>query len=234
MSKFIGIPCWLEKRDDFVSHEVNNNFSKMILEAGGIPIIIPQIADDKLIEEYIDMIDGLILVGGSDISPYLYNEGPSRFLESTSPIRDKVEYSLIEKAIEKKIPIFGVCRGMQLLNIFFGGTLYQDIYSQCGNVFNHSDRERKGIIFYHDIEIEKNSRLYDIYGSKLVVNTFHHQAIKKLAEGFKVTAKSDDGIIEAMEYEEDQLIMGIQFHPEFPEHNENFYKIFDYFISKIK
>lgn len=233
MNKFIGIPCWLENRDNFISHEINNNFSKLILKSGGIPIIIPQINDENLLEEYINMVDALILVGGSDISPYLYNEGPCRYLENTSPIRDKVEIYLIEKAIERKIPIFGVCRGMQLLNIYFGGTLYQDIYSQCENVFNHSDREKMKIIYYHEIEIEKNSRLYDIYGPKLIVNSFHHQAIKDIAKDFKITAKSSDGIIEGMEYKKEQLIIGIQFHPEFPEHNENFYKIFDYFISNI-
>ncbi|WP_100065497.1 gamma-glutamyl-gamma-aminobutyrate hydrolase family protein [Miniphocaeibacter massiliensis] len=233
MDKFIGIPCWLENREGFISHEINNNFSKMILESGGIPIVIPQIYDENLLDEYINMIEGLILVGGSDISPYLYNEGPNRYLESTSPVRDEVEFYLLKKAIGKKIPVFGVCRGMQLINIFFGGTLYQDMYSQCEDVFNHSDREKKGIIYYHKININEGSRLHSIYGSDIVVNTFHHQSVKKIAKNFKITAKSDDGIIEAIEYEKDQFIMGIQFHPEFPEHNGDFYKIFEYFISHI-
>lgn len=234
MNKFIGIPCWLENRGKYVSHEINNNFSKMVLDSGGIPIIIPQVYDKSFLDEYINMIDALILVGGSDISPYLYKEGPNRYLESTSPIRDEVEIYLLEKAVERKIPIFGICRGMQLINIFFGGNLYQDIYSQREDVYNHSDRENRSIIYYHDIEIKESSRLYDIFGPSLVVNTFHHQAIKKVAKNFKVTATADDGIIEAIEYEKDNFIMGIQFHPEFPEHNKNFYKLFDYFIGNIK
>lgn len=118
MNKFIGIPCWLENRGKYVSHEINNNFSKMVLDSGGIPIIIPQVYDKSFLDEYINMIDALILVGGSDISPYLYKEGPNRYLESTSPIRDEVEIYLLEKAVERKIPIFGICRGMQLINIF--------------------------------------------------------------------------------------------------------------------
>ncbi|MDL2310762.1 gamma-glutamyl-gamma-aminobutyrate hydrolase family protein [Peptostreptococcaceae bacterium OttesenSCG-928-C18] len=234
MSKFIGIPCWLENRNGFVSHEINNNFSKMVLESGGIPIIMPQVLEKDILDEYIEMVDGLILVGGSDISPYLYNEGPNRFLDSTSPIRDEIEMYLLEKAVDKNIPLLGVCRGMQLMNIFFGGTLYQDIYSQCDDVFNHSDRDGKRVIYYHKIDIVKNSRLYEIYGSELVVNTFHHQAIKDVGNGFKVTAKTDDGVIEAIEYEKDHFIMGIQFHPEFPEHNKKFYKIFEYFIRNLK
>ncbi len=233
MSKIIGIPCWTEGRDSNSFHEVNNSFAELIIKAGGVPLILPQVDNEVVLDGYMDILDGLLLVGGSDISPFYYGEGPDRYLESTTPKRDKVEFYILEKAIAKKIPILGVCRGMQLINIHFGGDLYQDIYSQIDYALNHSDRDRKGIMYFHEINIEKDSDLHDVFGSKLMVNTFHHQAIKKLAEGFKTTALSPDGLIEAMEYEEGQFIMAIQFHPEFPEHNKDFKNIFKFFVEKL-
>ncbi len=233
MTKYIGIPCWTENRNGLLHHEINNQFSEMVLKAGGVPIILPQVVEEQILDEYLDMIDGLLLVGGSDIAPYTYKEGNSRYLESVRPIRDESEIKLLDKAVSRNMPILAVCRGMQLVNIYFGGDLYQDIYSQIEKVDNHSDREKKGIVYYHKINIEENSRMYNIFGKELLVNSFHHQAIRKLAKDFKATSYSYDNLIESIEYTKEQFIMGIQFHPEFPQHNKEFYKIFDYFISNI-
>ena len=234
MSKIIGIPCWTEDRKGYIDHEINNNFSKMVIEAGGIPLIFPQLNNKEILDEYINMIDGIIFVGGSDISPCIYNEIPSIYLSNISPSRDEVECYLFDKAVKKKIPILGVCRGMQLMNVYFGGDLYQDIYTDLIKVINHNYKDKEEIMYFHRINIDEDSILYKLFGKSTIVNTFHHQAIKNLAKGFKITAKAPDNIIEAIEYEGDQFIMGIQFHPEFPEHNKDFHKVFDYFINIIE
>lgn len=234
--KFIGIVCWTEMRYKITRHELNRSFSDIVANIdGAIPVMFPQINDDCIMDEFIDMVDGIILIGGSDVSPHLYNEGPKRELHQVNPLRDEIEINILKKSIKKNKPILAVCRGMQLLNIYKGGTLYQDIYSDIEDVYNHSDRDGKKVIYYHNIDIlDKESHLYKAFKSDdLLVNSFHHQAIKKLGIDLKIVAKSEDGIIEAVEHTKDPMVMGIQFHPEFPEHNRKFYKVFEYFIENI-
>ena len=110
MTKYIGIPCWTEDRNELLHHEINNQFSEMVLKSGGVPIILPQIIEEDIMEEYLDMLDGILFVGGSDIAPYKYNEGNNKFLETVRPFRDESEFKLLEKAIFRKMPILGVCR----------------------------------------------------------------------------------------------------------------------------
>lgn len=234
--KFIGIVCWTEVRRKIVRHELNRSFSDMVAECdGAIPIIYPQVDDKKIMDEFLNLVDGIILIGGSDVSPHLYNEGPSKYLAQVNPLRDKIEINILKESIKKKIPILAICRGMQLLNIYKGGTLHQDIYEDLNSVYSHSDRDNNGVIYYHDIDIFDNeSHLKKAMKTdRLLVNSFHHQAIKELGMDLKVVAKSADGIIEAVEHTKEPMIMGVQFHPEFPQHNEKFYKVFSYFIENI-
>lgn len=234
--KFIGIVCWTEMRYRITRHELNRSFSDMIADCeDAIPIMFPQTNNDDILDEFIDMVDGIVLIGGSDVSPHLYNEGPKRGLLQVNPKRDEIEFNIIKKAIKNNTPILAVCRGMQLLNIYKGGTLYQDIYSDIEDVDNHSDRDNKNIMYFHNIDIlDEESHLYKAFESEtVVVNSFHHQAIKKLGRDLKIVAKSQDGIIEAVEHTKDPMVMGIQFHPEFPEHNKKFYKVFKYFVENI-
>lgn len=130
--------------------------------------------------------------------------------------------------------MLAVCRGLQLTNVVFGGTLYQDIYSQLKDVLVHSPKIDDFQENFHTIEIEKDSYLHEFYGDTAIVNSFHHQAIKDLAEGFKVVARSKDGIIEAVETMDDHLFMGIQFHPEFLHHSELNQGLFNYFVKKVE
>ena len=234
MTKFIGILCWNDVIDGIKYQSINTAFSENIEKTGAIPIVFPQIKEMEKIDYFLSLVDGILLIGGSDISPHLYGEDPKRFLWDTNPRRDMVEMNILERAMEKKKPILAICRGMQLLNVYLGGDLYQDIYEQKDNVMNHSFRDNKTISYYHNIYMEEDSHMEKIFGEETLVNSYHHQAIRKLAGELKATARARDGIIEAVEYKnEDQFILGVQFHPEQIDDNPLFVDIYSYFVSHL-
>lgn len=199
---------------------------------GASPLIMP-IGDEDHAKQYVSLIDGLLLTGGYDVNPKLYNEAPHPALQAIFPKRDTFELALIDAAIEKGIPIFAVCRGMQLLNVHFGGSLYQDLPTQVPNIMQHVQKTPFDIPV-HAIEVEKDSYLYSITGDELMVNTFHHQAIKELASEFKSVAKSSDGLIEAIEsVDSNKDILGVQWHPEIMMANDETNKeLFADFVRK--
>ena len=205
----IGISCSI----DGTTVEVGMTYVVSVRKAGGIPFIIPITTSDKEIDEYLDRIDGLLMTGGEDVSPLLFGQEPSPFLGTVVPERDTYDLALIRKAVLKGIPVLGICRGIQCLNIAMGGDLIQDIPSEVKDAIQH---RQTGPRSYgsHTIMIEKGSLMEKLLGSgEVAVNSFHHQACGKIAPGFKVTAKSSDGIVEAIE-SPDGKFYGVQFHPE--------------------
>lgn len=232
MSKIIGIPLWTHS-DVVRRQETNNSFVEKLISLNAIPLMYPQQKDDRAIDEFINRIDGLILTGGADVSTVLYKEEMSNALQETQYHRDLVEIKILERAVEKQIPIFGVCRGLQLINVFFGGTLYQDIYSQFDNPFLHSDKNDKGYEYHHMIETVEGSILRKVLGERDYVNSIHHQAIKDLGQGLKVTATASDKMIEGIEHES-LPIFATQFHPELDKYNEKYIDIFKAFLEMIK
>ena len=188
-----------------------------VYKSGGIPITLPILKDVSAIREQVKLLDGLILSGGRDVDPHFYGEEPLEKLESIFPERDVHEMALIRTAIDLKKPIFAICRGMQILNVTYGGTLYQDISYAPGEHIKHY---QIGSPYQatHSIKIDKSSTLFRMADKLEVerVNSFHHQALKQVAKGLKVVATAPDGIIEAVEREnEDGLfVIGVQFHPE--------------------
>ncbi len=233
MRKLIGVTSEYRHYTNKKSLEVNNTYIRAVERAGGFPIIIPILEDKENIDIYLDLIDGLVLTGGADILPSLFGEDPMKETTSICLDRDMMELKLVEKAIERNIPILGVCRGLQVINVALGGNLYQDIPKQVAGAHGHVSIES---VFtgYHDIKIEKDSFLYEIFNKdKLLVNSLHHQAVKDLGEGLKVSAKSNDGIIEAIEGL-DKPIYCVQFHPEaLAEKKEEFLNIFKFFINNL-
>ena len=184
-----------------------------IIKSGGIPFIIPLTTDSKLILEIINNISGLVLSGGVDIDPKYYGEINSGKSVEISDFLDKCEKEVIRIALESDIPVLGICRGMQALNVFCGGSLIQDIPSESESVLIH--RLIKPDIAFHKITLEKSSPLSDIMGfGEHVVNSYHHQAIKNLAPEFSVCATAEDGIIEAIYHKNKKFVLGIQWHPE--------------------
>lgn len=205
--------------------QVNMTYVNSVRMAGGVPLVIPVTGDDNQIAAIIETIDGLLMTGGEDFDPLKwFGEEPVRGLGEVVPTRDEYDVKLVRAAVAKGIPVLGICRGEQLLAVAFGGSLWQDIPSQVPSSYvKHRQSPTTGTVGTHSIDITKGSILATILGKeKAVVNSFHHQAVKDVPAGMKVTAVAADGIIEGLERsgklkgfaDGGAMILGVQFHPE--------------------
>ncbi|MDR2087604.1 MAG: membrane dipeptidase [Dysgonamonadaceae bacterium] len=194
---------------------ISNAYVNAVIKAGGTPLLIPLTNDRRVLEEILSTIDGLILSGGGDIHPSFFNEEPHPSAESCDWERDNYDLALVGIAAARHIPVLGICRGQQLINVAFGGSLIQDIPSQLPlSPVNHNQTEERPV-GTHTVNIRPGSTLSGIVKTgNLSVNSFHHQAVKTVANGFEAVAFSDDGVIEAIESTEGQAILGVQWHPE--------------------
>jgi len=195
-------------------------FQSVIL-AGGAPVLVPATTELSVLTTIVDGLDGLLLTGGGDISPNLLGEAPHPSIEDVDPIRDAYELQLIRLACQRSLPIFGICRGHQLINVAFGGTLYQDLPTQFPtSVLPHSQEEARDVTTQTVTLTAPDSELQRAMGldattrtSPIPINTIHHQAVRDLAPGFVATAEASDGVNEAMEHPE-YPILSVQWHPE--------------------
>lgn len=197
-------------------HSLSKAYSDAVHRAGGTPIILPFMAD--LATNLLDIIDGLILTGGADIDPARF--GDQTVHPKTYDIladRDEAELRLTAGAMERDLPLLGICRGIQVLNVALGGTLYQDVADQFSTEVGHRQQER-GIPVEepgHDVTVARGSLLARTYGEEPIsVNSFHHQAVKDVAPGLVATGTSPDGLIEAIESTDRSFVLGVQWHPE--------------------
>lgn len=234
MKPIIGITTFCEDKPKKTYSSVSYNYIKSVHLAGGTPITIPLIKTEEDIQNYLDIVDALLFSGGEDVNPLAYGENPVREVKHTSPERDEYETLLYKEALKRNIPILGICRGTQLINIASGGTLYQDINSQVPNTLGHCPFENPVHNLYHTVNLEADSKLFNIFEAKeLKVNSFHHQAVNKIAPNFKATAFSSDGIIEAIEYQGDSFIVCVQWHPEdLTIHHPHFVKLFKALVDE--
>lgn len=210
---------------------VKENYIRSIEKAGGIPFILPLVKDKAMAREIVARIDGLLMTGGEDINPAYYREEVLNESVYVNAPRDTSDLLVLAAARKRGIPILGICRGEQIINVFYGGTLYQDIPSQVEDCLAHKQTEPAST-GTHTIRIKKSSRLHKLLGvDTIAVNSFHHQAVKKLAAGFKVSATADDGVIEAYE---NGKVMCVQFHPEgfVNAGDDRFLPIFSDFVQK--
>lgn len=198
--------------------QLNQVYYTSIVKAGGVPYIIPPfdvLAEKGWADDILDALDGIVFSGGGDVNPLYFDEQPIRDLHAVATERDEMELLLVRRAADKQIPILGICRGIQVMNVAFGGTVLQDIYAQDDNVWIKHSQNAPRFASSHTVSLEPSSLIARIYGKQeLAVNSFHHQAVGKLAPGFQVTATSPDGVIEAMESTEHKSILGVQWHPE--------------------
>ena len=182
-----------------------------------ISLASPHLPKTLKVKHYVDALDGLLLQGGEDMSPKSYGETPINPQWSGDEVRDRYEIELFHEFVTQGKPVFGICRGHQLINVALGGSLYQDIATQCAGAVDHRNAERYEHHF-HDMRILPQSWLSRLYPDESIkrINTIHHQAIKKLGEGLIVEAMSEpDGIVEAIRWEGHSFVVGVQWHPEF-------------------
>ena len=190
-------------------------YYQSILKAGGVPFIIPCYDDTDALINTLDKLDGILLTGGADINPLFLGEEPIQELHGINPRRDRQELLLTHLAADRQIPILGICRGIQTMNAALGGPLYQDIHSQMEGTRIKHDQNLDRCYASHTVAIEKDTLLHRLFkADTIAVNSFHHQAIKEPAPGFRVCARATDGVIEAMESTEYKSMLGVQWHPE--------------------
>jgi putative glutamine amidotransferase len=187
-----------------------------IERAGGLPVLIPSSLQQETLRAIYERLDAVLLPGGGDVNPSQYKSQPNAPLVSVSDARDAMELSMASWALADDLPILGICRGIQLLNVAMGGSLVQDIPSAIESDLRHDiqgDEPRN--TFLHEVQLEANSRLASILGdTQFRVNSLHHQALRDLAPNVKVVAKAPDGIVEAIEVPDKHFVMAVQWHPE--------------------
>jgi gamma-glutamyl-gamma-aminobutyrate hydrolase PuuD len=196
---------------------IQTTYTDAIIKSGGIPVLLPPMPDDD-VAEVVRRLDGLMLIGGPDYCPSLYKEEADGSVELVHSRRQQFDLHLLRLALKRaNMPLLGVCAGAQLLNIELGGSLVQDIKSTfVGSHVEHSRiKDEKNGYNKHDVIIDKDSIIAGIYKTdRVAVPTSHHQSVKELGAGLKVTAQADDGVIEAIELKESNFVIGVQWHPE--------------------
>ena len=219
----IGISCG---RTSTGAATLATNYTDAIAKAGGIPVVLPIIDDPALAETLLAKVDGIVFSGGPDLDPAEYGEEVLNETVSIDAVRDRSDLLLARAALASGKPVLAICRGEQLMNVVLGGSLYQDLPAQVEGVLPHSDTT-------HMIGVEKGSVLFDLFGlDSLMVNTFHHQAVKDVAPGSRVTARSSDGVVEAYE---NANVLAVQFHPErMFQADPSWLALFRYLVDKAR
>lgn len=200
---------------DAETSRLHDAYVRSVEDAGGIPVLIPATTDAGVLREIVERVDGVLLTGGGDVGAEYFGEETLPDITDVDPVRDAYDFLLLRLASDRQLPVFGICRGVQVINIAFGGTLWQDIPSQYpGKYLQHSilTQKEKPV---HDVRVAEGSVLSSVFGKDAVgVNSRHHQAVRHVAEGFRVSAVSPDGITEAIEGYPSRRMMGVQWHPE--------------------
>jgi len=210
---------WTRKLD-----YLEQSIAHWILAGGGMPVMIPAVDDESLVQHsaidldyYAAKLDGLLLQGGNDVAPESYGEAPLQPAWRGDKVRDRYEIALIQAFMDAGKPVFGICRGLQLLNVKFGGTLFQDISTQRPDARMHVDRAQYEKLC-HDVELSAGTRLAELYPERRTarVNSIHHQSIKDLAPAFEAEAWCpEDGMVEAIRLRQGPYVAAVQWHPEF-------------------
>lgn len=194
---------------------IYDSYFRVLNRVGLIPVLVTPAHDAEGVAALVYRCHGLILSGGEDVEPRRYGEAPIPDLYDVNPARDAMEWRALDAALERGMPVLGICRGMQVLNVYFGGTLYQDLPTQFADDKGHYQSAPWGE-HHHEVRCVEGSRLHQVLAGcePLRINSFHHQAVKDLAPGLAATARSDDGLVEGVEATEHDWVVGVQWHPE--------------------
>jgi putative glutamine amidotransferase len=208
-------------------------YPQSVERSGGAPVLLPRSDDEDVIAAVMSAVDGLLLSGGGDVVSLLYGAEPHPKTTYQDPIRDRMEFQAVRLAMDRRLPILGICRGIQSLNVALGGTLVQDIGSELPGASQHYTRERETVLA-HTIDIEPDSLLAKVLGTTTTaVNSWHHQAVGDVAEGLRVNCQARDGVIEGLEADDGGPILAVQCHPEACcEDYPLFQKLFDWLVEE--
>lgn len=211
MCLLIGLTAAFDEEEDCCY--LSRPYVDAVVRAGGMPVILPPLPLE-MAAVVLDHVRGLLLSGGGDLDPVSFGEEPLPGTGKVSPRRDVFELALARAALIRQVPVLGICRGMQVLNVAAGGTIYQDLGLGVSRPLKHFQEAPRWYGTHH-IEIRPGTKLAGIFNvSRLRVNSFHHQAVHRVASGFRVSAVAPDGVIEAIEAEAHPFAVGVQFHPE--------------------
>ena len=207
----IGITAAFDEEEE--RYSLSRYYVEAVARAGGIPLIVPPLSFE-MAAAVLEKIQGLLLSGGGDLDPAYFGEEPLPYTKGINPRRDIFELALARAALVRQVPVLGICRGMQVLNVAAGGTIYQDLILGTAHPLKHY-QEAPRWYGTHDIEIQPGSKLHSVLGvRRLRVNSFHHQAVRQIAPGFKISALARDGVVEGIELGNHPFVVGVQFHPE--------------------
>lgn len=232
----IGITCEAisRRRNDFSDYDLvcNHRYALAVKDAGGHPVLLPIAHRRAVIHRYLEGIDGLLIVGGDDVDPVLYGEAPRRKTRTVLPGRIHFESWLYRMGKRRRLPIFGICYGMQLINVLEGGSLYQHLYPRkAGPRIAHGGRTSPK----HRLKILPGTRLRNVLGVwQAEVVTGHHQAVRQPAPDFVVSAVAPDGVIEAIEHPDRPELLLVQWHPEHLPHSRITQKLFASFVRDCR
>lgn len=229
----IGVTALFD--DDRDSIWMLPSYLNVITDLGGIPVILPIIDNENDIRRIVSKFDGFVITGGQDVNPAIYNEKRAEYCGNINNGRDTTEKILIDEVLNLDKPLLAICRGFQLLNVYLGGTLYQDIkIEKNNNIESVHKQDKPYYVPSHKVKINENSLLFNITGKEeILVNSMHHQAIKNLSTHLKVAAISEDEIIESAYMDNKKFVLGVQWHPELLYKNyEEQKNIFKKFMQK--
>lgn len=243
MRPLIGISCSMgqaiysfhQDNPPQLQHRMNDSYIRAIVRAGGIPVVLPNNEDVSCVEEIAQKLDGFLLSGGDDVDPSLFGQRATAKLGAVIPRRDNFEIALTRYVLENtNKPLLGICRGIQVMNVAMGGSLHIDL-PDSGKLC-HSLSMYPRNICSHEVQVAFGTRLAGIMGEGTgKVNSFHHQAIDRVAEGFVVSARSlPDAVVEAMEMPGDRFVVGVQWHPEELVDREEAKALFAAFVAAAK
>ena len=233
MKPIIGLmPLFDDEKD---SYWMLPGYMEMLQRAGAFPIMLPLTENEDELNESVLICDGLLFTGGHDVNPVIYGSKPGSHCGATCTLRDEMECRLLDIALARDVPILGICRGIQILNVYFGGDLYQDLETEYSSEVSHHMQPPYDRVA-HRVEVLPDTILSDIIGAgKHSVNSYHHQAVRTPAESVTVMAVSEDGLIEAISAKHKSFVVGVQWHPEFSYKNdEDSRKLVQAFVDVCK
>jgi putative glutamine amidotransferase len=214
---------------------IKRQYYELVEISGGLPVLLPCLEDHRLAKDLLRDLDGLLLTGGIDLDPKCYRQ---RKIDNTGRVgryRDRLEIEMVGRAIETEVPIFTICRGLQLLNVALGGNLHQDLSKCPYQTIPHYERGRVDYRLYHQVRIERDSLLERILREEsLKVNTSHHQVVNRLGRNLRVVARAPDGVIEGLELVGGGFVLGVQWHPEAMPRSGSTRRLFQAFVDAAR